>query len=59
MENFLVFSGALALIVGLLAVIEGNLHCFGIMPRQKSSPWSLRHASRSMPAMRFLRGLWR
>ena len=37
MENFLIFSGILAMLVGLLAVIEGNLHCFGLTRRKKGS----------------------
>jgi hypothetical protein len=36
MASFLMFSGALAIIVGLVAVIEGNLHCFALMRRKKS-----------------------
>jgi hypothetical protein len=35
-KGFLIFSGALALVVGLLAMIEGNLRCFGRLRRKKS-----------------------
>jgi hypothetical protein len=35
MEGFLFFSGALAIIVGLIAVIEGNLGCIGNMRHKK------------------------
>jgi hypothetical protein len=41
-EGFLIFSGALAMIVGLVAMIEGNLRCFGSMRRKKNQPWSSR-----------------
>jgi hypothetical protein len=37
MENFLIFSGALAMIAGLLAVIEGHLNCFASMRRKKGA----------------------
>jgi hypothetical protein len=37
-ESFLFFVGALAMIVGLLAMIEGHLHCFGILQRKKGRP---------------------
>jgi hypothetical protein len=58
MENFLIFSGTLAMLVGFLAVIEGNLHCFGLRRRKKgySSP---RGVLRSVPVVRLLRVLWR
>jgi hypothetical protein len=59
MGNFLIFSGALAMTVGLLAIIEGNLHCFGIVHRKKGIPWSPRLTPRGAFAMRFLRVLWR
>jgi hypothetical protein len=42
MESFLIFSAALAMLVGLGAVIEGNLQCFGIMRRKKNQPWAPR-----------------
>jgi hypothetical protein len=35
MAGFLIFSGTLAIIVGLVAVIEGNLGCLGIMRHRK------------------------
>ena len=35
MEGFLICSGTLAIIVGLLAVIEGTLGCLGSMWRKK------------------------
>jgi hypothetical protein len=35
MEGFLFFSGSLAIIVGLIAVIEGNLGCIGNMRHKK------------------------
>ena len=58
MENFLIFSGTLAMLVGLLAVVEGNMHRFGLTRRKKgSSP--LHGALRSVPVVRLLRVLWR
>jgi hypothetical protein len=36
MQSFLMFSGALAMILGLVAVIEGNLRCFGLIRRKRS-----------------------
>jgi len=42
MEGLLIFSGTLAIIVGLVAVIEGNLGCLGIMRRKKDQLWSPR-----------------
>jgi hypothetical protein len=42
MESFLIFSAVLATLVGLGAVIEGNLQCFGVMRRKKNSPWAPR-----------------
>jgi hypothetical protein len=38
MQSFLIFSGVLATLVGLVAVIEGNLQCFGIIRRVKNQP---------------------
>jgi hypothetical protein len=38
MEGFLILAGALTMIVGLLAMIEGNLHCLGILRRKKGQP---------------------
>ena len=35
MEGFLIYSGTVAIIVGLAAVVEGNLGCIGIMRRKK------------------------
>jgi hypothetical protein len=58
MENFLIFSGTLAMLVGLLAVIEGNLHCFGLT-RRRRSPSSPRGVLRSISVTRLLRVLWR
>jgi hypothetical protein len=38
-EGFLILSGALAMLVGLLAMIEGHLHCLGgILRRKKGQP---------------------
>jgi hypothetical protein len=38
-EGFLILSGALAMTVGLLAIIEGHLHCLGgILRRKKGQP---------------------
>jgi hypothetical protein len=34
-EGFLIVSGALAMLIGLVAMIEGNLHCFGSMRHKK------------------------
>jgi hypothetical protein len=42
MEGFLIFSGTVAVIVGLAAVVEGNLGCLGIMRRKKDRLWSPR-----------------
>jgi hypothetical protein len=58
MESFLIFSGILAMLVGLLAVIEGNLHCFGLMRRKRGSSFSHRGLG-SVPVVRLLRVLWR
>jgi hypothetical protein len=38
MESFLILAGALTMTVGLLALIEGNLHCLGILRRKKGQP---------------------
>jgi hypothetical protein len=35
MKGFLFFSGALAMLFGLVAMIEGNLHCLGLLRRKK------------------------
>jgi hypothetical protein len=40
MESFLIFSAVLAILVGLGAVIEGNLQCFGVIRRKKNLPWA-------------------
>jgi hypothetical protein len=37
-KGFLIFSGALALLVGLAAMLEGNLRCFGFLRRKKTNP---------------------
>ncbi|MGH8068876.1 MAG: hypothetical protein ACRERE_27315 [Candidatus Entotheonellia bacterium] len=42
MEGFLIFSGTVAIIVGLAAVVEGNLGCLGIMRHKKDQLWSPR-----------------
>jgi hypothetical protein len=34
-EGFLIVSGALAMLIGLVAMLEGNLHCFGSMRHKK------------------------
>jgi hypothetical protein len=49
MENFLIFSGALAMIVGLLAIIEGSLLYFGIIRPKEGSPQSPRWTTRNLP----------
>jgi hypothetical protein len=38
MESLLILAGALTMIVGLLAMIEGNWHCLGILRRKKGQP---------------------
>jgi hypothetical protein len=38
MEGFLILSGALALLIGLLAMIEGRWRWFGTLRRRKSEP---------------------
>ena len=35
---FLIFSGVLAMLVGVVAMIEGNLHCLGFLRRKKGRP---------------------
>lgn len=35
MKGFLIFAGSLAMLVGLVAMIEGNLHCLGFLWRKK------------------------
>jgi hypothetical protein len=42
MENFLIVSGALAMIGGFLAIIEGNLLYFGLIRSKKGVPQSPR-----------------
>jgi hypothetical protein len=42
MAGFLIFTGTLALIVGLAAVIAGNLQRFGIIRPKKNAPPSQR-----------------
>ena len=37
-EGFLCLSGALAMLMGVVAMIEGNLHCFGTLRRKKGRP---------------------
>jgi hypothetical protein len=37
-NGLLIFSGALAMLIGLVAMIEGNLHCFGFLWRKKGRP---------------------
>lgn len=58
MEHFLIFSGALAMIVGLLAVIEGHLGCLGHMRRKKDLPKALRRTHWGTSALKYLRILW-
>jgi hypothetical protein len=36
MESILLIAGVLAMLVGLGAVVEGNLQCFGIVRRKKN-----------------------
>jgi hypothetical protein len=38
MKGFLIFAGSLAMLVGLVAMIEGNLHCLGFLWRKKGRP---------------------
>jgi hypothetical protein len=42
MEGVLIFSGTLAIIVGLAALIEGNLGYLGVLWRKKGVISSLR-----------------
>jgi hypothetical protein len=37
-QGFLIFSGALAMLVGLVAMIEGQLHCLGFLRHKKGRP---------------------
>jgi len=37
-KAFLIFSGTLAMLIGLVAMIEGNLHCLGLLRRKKGRP---------------------
>jgi hypothetical protein len=37
-EGFLILAGVLLILVGLVAMIEGNLHCLGILQRKKGRP---------------------
>jgi hypothetical protein len=37
-EGFLILTGVLLMLLGLVAMIEGNLHCFGIILRKKDRP---------------------
>lgn len=37
-NGLLIFSGALAMLIGLVAMIEGNLHCLGLLRRKKGRP---------------------
>jgi len=34
-KGFLIFSGTLAMLIGLVAMIEGNLNCLGLLRRKK------------------------
>ena len=38
MEGFLILSGALALLVGLAAMVEGHLHCLGMLRGKQDRP---------------------
>ena len=38
-EGFLILTGVLLMLIGLVAMIEGNLHCLGILQRKKGRPW--------------------
>ena len=44
MGSFLLFTGVLAMILGSLAVIEGQLGCFSHMRRKHGVHWSGRRA---------------
>lgn len=59
MEHFLIFSGALAMIVGLLAVIEGHLGCLAYMRRKKELPGATRRTRWGTSALKYWRILWR
>ena len=37
-NGFLIFSGVLAMLIGLMAMIEGNLHCLELLRRKKGRP---------------------
>jgi hypothetical protein len=37
-EGFLILTGVLLMLIGLVAMIEGNLHCLGIILRKKDRP---------------------
>jgi hypothetical protein len=37
-KGFLIFSGALAMLVGLVAMLVGNLHFLGFLRRKKGRP---------------------
>ena len=37
-KSFLIFAGPLAMLVGLVAMIEARLHCLGSLRRKKSRP---------------------
>ena len=39
MEGFLIFAGSLFLLMGLVALIEGNLHLLGSGRHKKASPF--------------------
>jgi hypothetical protein len=59
MEHVLIFSGALAMIIGLLAVIEGHLGCLAHLRRKKGAPWSPRQGLWSAVTLRNLLVWWR
>ena len=37
-ESFLILTGVLLMLIGLVAMIEGNLRCFSIVLRKKDRP---------------------
>jgi hypothetical protein len=37
-KGFLIFAGALAMLIGLVAMLEGNIHCLGFLRRKKGRP---------------------
>jgi hypothetical protein len=37
-NGLLIFSASLAILIGLVAMIEGNLHCLGLLRRKKGCP---------------------